>query len=177
VALVPEVASKLIALGARVMMERGAGARAQFPDAGFKGVEFVDSAVAVLGGADVLLKVQPPAVDEISRLKPGAVVISFMQAHQRHDEVRALRDRGVTSFAMEFVPRISRAQSMDALSSQAAIAGYKAVLIGADTLDKFFPMLTTAAGTVRPARPGFGAGRRVAGDCHRTTPGSSRRGV
>jgi NAD(P) transhydrogenase subunit alpha len=152
VALVPEVASKLIALGARVVMERGAGTRAQFPDAGFKGVELVDSAAAVLGAADVLLKVQPPAVDEINRLKPGAVVVSFMQAHQRHDEVRALRDRGVTSFAMEFVPRISRAQSMDALSSQAAIAGYKAVLIGADTLDKFFPMLTTAAGTVRPAQ-------------------------
>jgi NAD(P) transhydrogenase subunit alpha len=151
VALVPEVAGKLLALGARVLMERGAGNRAQFPDAGYKGVEFADSAQAVFGAAEVLLKVQPPTVDEVNRLKPGAILISFMQAHQRHDEVRALRDRGVTTFAMELVPRISRAQSMDALSSQAAIAGYKAVLIGANTLDKFFPMLTTAAGTIRPA--------------------------
>lgn len=152
VALVPEVASKLIALGARVVMEPGAGTRAQFPDTSFKGVEFAESAQAVLGAADVLLKVQPPTVEEVALLRQGAVVIGFMQAHQRHDEVRALRDRGVTSFAMEFVPRISRAQSMDALSSQAAIAGYKAVLIGANTLDKFFPMLTTAAGTIRPAQ-------------------------
>ena len=152
VALVPEVASKLIALGAHVVMEPGAGTRAQFPDTSFKGVEFAESAQAVLGAADVLLKVQPPTVEEVALLRQGAVVIGFMQAHQRHDEVRALRDRGVTSFAMEFVPRISRAQSMDALSSQAAIAGYKAVLIGANTLDKFFPMLTTAAGTIRPAQ-------------------------
>ncbi|HEY4646017.1 MAG TPA: NAD(P) transhydrogenase subunit alpha [Steroidobacteraceae bacterium] len=152
VAVVPEVAGKLIGLGARVVMENGAGTRAQFPDAAFKGVEFAASAPPVLAAADVLLKVQPPTVDEIARLKQSAVVISFMQAHQRLDEVRALRDRGVTSFAMELVPRISRAQSMDALSSQAAIAGYKAVLIGANTLDKFFPMLTTAAGTIRPAQ-------------------------
>jgi NAD(P) transhydrogenase subunit alpha len=152
VALVPEVAGKFIALGAKVAMERGAGARAQFPDTGFKDVEFADSPQTILGAADVLLKVQPPSVEEIAQLKQSAVVISFMQAHQRYDEVRALRDRGVTSFAMEFVPRISRAQSMDALSSQAAIAGYKAVLIGANTLDKFFPMLTTAAGTIRPAQ-------------------------
>ncbi len=152
VALVPEVAGKLIALGAKVALERGAGARAQFPDATYNGVEFADSAQTILSAADVLLKVQAPSVEEIAQLKPGAVVISFMQAHQRHDEVRALRDRGVTSFAMEFVPRISRAQSMDALSSQAAAAGYKAVLIAANTLDKFFPMLTTAAGTIRPAQ-------------------------
>ena len=152
VALVPEVAGKIIALGAKVAMERGAGARAQFPDATYKGVEFADSAQTILGAANVLLKVQGPSVEEIAQLKQGAVVISFMQAHQRHDEVRALRDRGVTSFAMEFVPRISRAQSMDALSSQAAVAGYKAVLIAANTLDKFFPMLTTAAGTIRPAQ-------------------------
>jgi NAD(P) transhydrogenase subunit alpha len=152
VALVPEVAGKLSALGAKVALERGAGARAQFPDTFYKDVEFADSAQTILGAADVLLKVQGPSVEEIAQLKQGAVVISFMQAHQRHDEVRALRDRGVTSFAMEFVPRISRAQSMDALSSQAAVAGYKAVLIAANTLDKFFPMLTTAAGTIRPAQ-------------------------
>jgi NAD(P) transhydrogenase subunit alpha len=152
VALVPEVASKFAAAGATVIIERGAGVSAQYPDAAFKNVEFVDSAAAVLAKADVLLKVQPPSPAEIAALRKGAVLIGFFQAHQRLDDVRALRDRGLTSFAMELVPRISRAQSMDALSSQAAIAGYKAVLIGANTLDKFFPMLTTAAGTIRPAQ-------------------------
>ncbi len=152
VALVPEVAGKFAALGARVVMERGAGDAAQFPDSAYKNTEFSPAAQALLQSADVLLKVQPPTTDEIAALRKGAVVIGFMQAHQRADAVRAMRDRGVTSFAMEFVPRISRAQSMDALSSQAAVAGYKAVLIGAITLDKFFPMLTTAAGTIRPAQ-------------------------
>jgi proton-translocating NAD(P)+ transhydrogenase subunit alpha len=151
VALVPEVAGKFAALGARILIERGAGEAAQFPDSSFKNTEFLPAAQALLQAADVLLKVQPPTTEEIAALRKGAVVIGFMQAHQRADVVRALRDRGITSFAMEFVPRISRAQSMDALSSQAAVAGYKAVLIGANTLDKFFPMLTTAAGTIRPA--------------------------
>jgi NAD(P) transhydrogenase subunit alpha len=91
-------------------------------------------------------------VEQIQQLKPGAVVVGFMQAHARAAEVRALQARGVTSFAMELVPRISRAQSMDALSSQAAIAGYKAVLIAASHLQKFLPMLTTAAGTIRPSQ-------------------------
>ena len=152
VALVPEVAGKFAALGARIVMERGAGDAAQFPDSSFKNTEFLPAAQALLQSADVLLKVQPPTIEEIATLRKGAVVIGFMQAHQHADTVRALRDRGITSFAMEFVPRISRAQSMDALSSQAAVAGYKAVLIGANTLDKFFPMLTTAAGTIRPAQ-------------------------
>ena len=152
VALVPEVAGKFAALGARVVMERGAGDAAQFPDSAYKNTEFSPAAQTLLQSADVLLKVQPPTADEIAALRKGAVVIGFMQAHQRADAVRAMRDRGLTSFAMEFVPRISRAQSMDALSSQAAVAGYKAVLIGANTLDKFFPMLTTAAGTIRPAQ-------------------------
>jgi NAD(P) transhydrogenase subunit alpha len=96
--------------------------------------------------------VQPPSLLLIDALRPGTVVIGFMQAHARSAEVKALCARGLTSFAMEFVPRISRAQSMDALSSQASIAGYKAVLIAANTLDRFLPMLTTAAGTIRPAQ-------------------------
>ena len=151
VALVPEVAGKFAAAGAIIVMERGAGVSAQYPDNTYKNVEWVDSPEAVLARADVLLKVQPPTAREIAGLRKGSVIIGFFQAHQRLDDVRTLRDRGITSFAMELVPRISRAQSMDALSSQAAIAGYKAVLIGANTLDKFFPMLTTAAGTIRPA--------------------------
>jgi len=97
------------------------------------------------------LKVQPPSVTEVAALKKGAVVIGFMQAYARPDLVLALKERGITSFAMELVPRISRAQSMDALSSQASATGYKAVLIAANTLEKFLPMLTTAAGTIRPA--------------------------
>jgi len=152
VSLVPEIAEKFAALGARVLLERGAGVSAQFPDAGYKSVEWADSSEAVLAAADVLLTVQPLTVTQIQALKPGAVVIGFMQAHAQLDVVRALRDRQITAFAMELVPRISRAQSMDALSSQAAIGGYKAALIAANTLDRFLPMLTTAAGTIRPAQ-------------------------
>jgi NAD(P) transhydrogenase subunit alpha len=151
VSVVPEIADKFASLGARVLLERGAGVSAQFPDALYKNVEWADSAEAVLAAADVLLTVQPLSVAQIQLLKPGAVVIGFMQAHAQLDMVRALRERQITGFAMELVPRISRAQSMDALSSQAAIGGYKAALIAANTLDRFLPMLTTAAGTIRPA--------------------------
>ncbi|MEI8296563.1 MAG: NAD(P) transhydrogenase subunit alpha [Pseudomonadota bacterium] len=151
VALVPEVAAKFAKLGARVVLERGAGDAAKFPDAAYKDVEFVDSAAELYARADLLLKVQPLTPAEAGMLKSGAVHAGFMQAHNHLPAVQVLRDRQVTSFAMELVPRISRAQSMDALSSQAAISGYKAVLIGANTLDRFFPMLTTAAGTIRPA--------------------------
>jgi len=152
VSVVPEVADKLAKEGARVLLERGAGERASFPDTLYKSVTWADSAAQVLAEADVLLTVQPLTVEQIRQLKPGAVVIGFMQAHARLAEVGALRSAGVTAFAMELVPRISRAQSMDALSSQASIAGYKAVLIAASHLQKFFPMLTTAAGTIRPSQ-------------------------
>ncbi len=152
VSVVPEVAEKLSLAGARVLLERGAGVSAQFPDALYKKTEWADSAAAVVAQADILLTVQPLSVAQIETLKPGTVVVGFMQAHARSSEVRALRERRITSFAMELVPRISRAQPMDALSSQAAVAGYKAVLIAANTLDRFLPMLTTAAGTIRPAQ-------------------------
>jgi NAD(P) transhydrogenase subunit alpha len=150
VAVVPEIAAKLRAAGVRVLIERGAGTRAHFPDALYTDVEFGDAA-AVFASADVLLKVQPPSLAEVNALRKGTVVIGYMQAYARPDLVRALKDRGVTSFAMELVPRISRAQSMDALSSQGSVSGYKAVLIAANTLERFLPMLTTAAGTIRPA--------------------------
>jgi NAD(P) transhydrogenase subunit alpha len=150
VAIVPEIATKLRALGAVVLVESGAGSSAQFTDSQYTGIEFADAAT-ILARADVLLTVQPPSLQLIGALKPGAVVVGFMQAYARPDMVKALKERGVTSFAMELVPRISRAQSMDALSSQAAVAGYKAVLIAANSLEKFMPMLTTAAGTIRPA--------------------------
>ena len=116
VSLVPEIADKFAALGARVLLERGAGVSAQFPDALYKNVEWADSSEAVLAAADVLLTVQPLSVAQIQALKPGAVVIGFMQAHAQLDMVRALREHQITGFAMELVPRISRAQSMDALS-------------------------------------------------------------
>jgi len=150
VAVVPEIATKLKTLGVRVLIERGAGASAHFPDAAYTDAEFSDAAT-VLSSADILLKVQPPSMTEVAALKKGALVIGFMQAYARPDLVLALKERGITSLAMELVPRISRAQSMDALSSQASVAGYKAVLIAANTLEKFLPMLTTAAGTIRPA--------------------------
>jgi H+-translocating NAD(P) transhydrogenase subunit alpha len=150
VALVPEIAAKLKALGARVLMERGAGAQAHFPDAAYADAE-VSDASTILSSADVLLCVQPPSVEVVAGVKEGAVIIGYMQAYARPELVRALKTRRVTSFAMELVPRISRAQSMDALSSQASVAGYKAALIAADSLEKFMPMLTTAAGTIKPA--------------------------
>jgi H+-translocating NAD(P) transhydrogenase subunit alpha len=150
VALVPEIAAKLKALGARVLMERGAGAHAHFPDAAYKDAELSDAST-ILSSADVLLGVQPPTLEVVAGVKQGAIIIGYMQAYARPELVRALRDRRVTSFAMELVPRISRAQSMDALSSQASVAGYKAALIAADSLEKFMPMLTTAAGTIKPA--------------------------
>jgi NAD(P) transhydrogenase subunit alpha len=152
VSLVPEVADKLAQAGARVLVERGAGAKSNFPDALYRHVEWAGSAGEVLAAADVLLTVQPLSVEQIQQLRPGAVVVGYLQPHARKAEVKALRDRKITSFSVELIPRISRAQSMDALSSQAAIAGYKAVLIAASHLPKFFPMLTTAAGTIRPSQ-------------------------
>jgi NAD(P) transhydrogenase subunit alpha len=152
VALSPEIVDKFVGAGARILLEAGAGVRAQFPDALYKKGEWVGSAGEILSQADVILTVAPLTLEQIGQLKPGAIVVGFQQAHARQAEVKALRDRKITSFAVELIPRISRAQSMDALSSQASLAGYKAVLIAANSLDKFMPMLTTAAGTIRPAQ-------------------------
>ena len=151
VSLVPETADKFAQAQARILLEHGAGAGAQFPDASYHKVEWA-TAASVLAQAQVLLTVQPPSVASIQALRPGTTVVGFMQPHAHSAEVKALRDGRITAFAMELVPRISRAQSMDALSSQASIAGYKAVLIAANALDRFLPMLTTAAGTIRPAQ-------------------------
>lgn len=153
VAIVPEVAKKLAAVKARLVIEAGAAAEARFADTDFEGhAVILADAGAVLAEAQVLLRVQPPTLAEATALKPGSVVIGYLQPHLQKDLIRAFCERNITSFAMELVPRISRAQSMDALSSQAAVAGYKAVLIGAGALDKFLPMLTTAAGTIRPSQ-------------------------
>jgi NAD(P) transhydrogenase subunit alpha len=152
VSLVPEVAGKLQQAGAQILIEQGAAVSARFADSSFKDVTWSASEDEVLRKADVLLTVRPLTVEQIQKLRPGTVVVGYMQAHAKMREVAALRDARVTSFAMELIPRISRAQSMDALSSQAAIAGYKAVLIAANELEKFMPMLTTAAGTIRPSQ-------------------------
>jgi NAD(P) transhydrogenase subunit alpha len=151
VALTPDVAKKLKGRGADLLMESGAGVSASFPDAAYKDVTTSD-ARGVLSGSNVLLKVQPPTLDEIAALNEGTVVISYLSPHLAPERTKALRDRKITSFAMELLPRTTRAQAMDVLSSQANIAGYKAVLIAAEASPKFFPMLTTAAGTIRPSK-------------------------
>lgn len=152
VALVPEVSSKFIRLGAKVLMETGAGLAAQFPDSLYSGVEWVDNPNDVVKRANLLLAVQPLNPELAAQIPTGTSHAGFMQPHNHLRAVATLKERNITSLAMELVPRISRAQSMDALSSQAAIAGYKAALIGANALNRFLPMLTTAAGTIRPAQ-------------------------
>lgn len=152
VALVPDVVRKFKQLGCRVLVEKGAGAGALIPDAAFDEAELVDSASALMEQADMMLFVQPPSAETVAGLKAGAIAAGFMAPHRDPDRIKALCSGKITSFSVELIPRISRAQSMDALSSQAAVAGYKAVLIAAQTSGKFFPMLTTAAGTIRPSR-------------------------
>ena len=154
VALTPEAAAALVKGGLEVLVETGAGEGAFHTDAAFEkaGVRIVPDASTLYGQADVVLKVQRPALAEVDRLREGAVLVSFLQALTSPDLVERLAARRITSFGMEGIPRISRAQKMDALSSQANIAGYKAVLIAAESLAKFFPMLMTAAGTVFAAR-------------------------
>ncbi len=149
-ALSPEVAAKLEGLGARIVAETGAGTAAGLPDTQFKSVEFL-SAAQVAAESGVLLSVGRPTAEAVAGLKPGSVVVGMLRPYEADAFVRQLKDAEITAFAMELVPRISRAQSMDILSSQAAVAGYRAVLLGATALNKFLPMLTTAAGTIRPA--------------------------
>ncbi|WP_457638458.1 Re/Si-specific NAD(P)(+) transhydrogenase subunit alpha [Oceanithermus sp.] len=154
VALVPEVAGKLIKQGHAVSVENGAGVGAHYLDEAYEkvGAKLVAGRADLLQGAQVILKVQPPTEDEIEAMPEGSVLIGFMYPHRYPERVAKMRDKKLTVFAMELVPRITRAQAMDALSSQATVAGYKAALIAADTIDRFLPMLTTAAGTIRPAQ-------------------------
>jgi NAD(P) transhydrogenase subunit alpha len=147
---VPESVSKLTALGLEVVVERGAGHEAAFTDDAYTdaGARIVESAL----DADVVVKVAPPSADEVGALHDGAVLIGFLAPLTDPEGIERLRARGVTAFAMESIPRITRAQPMDALSSQATVAGYKAALLAAERLPRFFPMLMTAAGTVVPAK-------------------------
>lgn len=152
VALSPDVAKKLGKLGVKLVIETGAGTGANQPDSLFPDVEVAADAASALARAEVLLTVQPPTLETIAALPEGAVVIGFMAPHADAERVKALRDHKITAFAMELLPRTTRAQAMDVLSSQAGMAGYKAVLIAAELTGKFFPMLTTAAGTIRPSK-------------------------
>lgn len=151
VALDPVSANKLTKRGLRVLVEKGAGDKAGFTDALYSGATLVQDPQDALSSADVLLWVQPPSLELINRLPQGAVALGMAFAHRNPDLVEALNGRSVSCLAMELVPRISRAQSMDVLSSQATVAGYKAVLRAATLAPRLFPMLTTAAGTLRPS--------------------------
>ncbi len=151
VATVPAVAARLARLGASVTLERDAGLRATFLDQAYQGLAFADTASALVAKADIVLAVQPPSVEAIKAMKPGAVLISFLYGAQNPALVAALRDGKITAFAMERIPRISRAQAMDALSSQAALAGYYAPLLGAVHMPRILPMMTTAVGSLRAA--------------------------
>jgi NAD(P) transhydrogenase subunit alpha len=150
VALVPDIVRRLAEAGVQVAVERGAGATASFVDEAYAeaGAELGDDAYE----ADVICKVQRPSKEEIGRLPAGAVLIALLQPLVDPDTVAAIAERGVTAFSMDTIPRVTRAQPMDALSSQSTVAGYKAVILAAEHLGKFFPMLTTAAGTIPPAK-------------------------
>ena len=151
VATVPEAVQKLAAGGVDVVVEPGAGEAAHLPDDMFSEAGATVEAGSGFSG-DVVAKVRPPSSEEIGKLHQGSVLVGFLQPLTAGETARALADAGVTSFAMEAIPRITRAQSMDALSSQATVGGYRAGLIAAQELGRFFPMLTTAAGTIRPAK-------------------------
>ncbi len=154
VAIVPEVAAKLAKAGVDVIVESGAAAGARFSDEDFvaAGATVAPDAAAALSGADFVARVNPPTVDEVAALPSGVSVLSFLQPVSTTDVVEALVAKGATAYSMDLLPRISRAQSMDALSSQATVAGYRAGLAAAEHLAKFFPMFMTAAGTVPPAK-------------------------
>src|SRR5687768_13965523 len=161
VAIVPDLVPKLTTLGLEVVVEPGAGASAGFVDAAYaeKGARLDADA---LGKADIVLKVQPPTADEIARMKEGATLIGLLQPYTNGAGMTALAARNVTAFSMELLPRITRAQPMDVLSAMSTVSGYKAVLIAASRLPRFFPLMMTAAGTVTPAKV-FIIGAGVAG--------------
>ena len=154
VGLVPDGVKFLKKKNIEVVVEKDAGLRAGFQNSAYEaeGATLAPDAAAAVAGADIVLKIQPPTLEEIPTLAKGQVLLSSFQPLLNLELVKALRDAGITMMAMDLMPRITRAQSMDILSSQATVAGYKAVLLGANAIGKFLPMLTTAAGTVRPAK-------------------------
>jgi NAD(P) transhydrogenase subunit alpha len=152
VALVPGITAQLADKGLQVLVESGAGLGAFWRDSEYASARIVPDADTLFAEADIVFTVQPLKPEAIAKLREGSIVIGFLHPYEYAERIALLRERGITSFAMELIPRISRAQGMDALSSQANIAGYKAALLAAELTARFFPMLTTAAGTIRPAR-------------------------
>jgi NAD(P) transhydrogenase subunit alpha len=154
VAIIPDIAAKLAGTGIETAVQAGAGEAAHFPDAAYadKGARVVADRTALLAGADVVAKVQPPSLEEVAALDSGTSTVSFLAPSNNLEVIRALAGKKATAYSLELVPRISRAQSMDALSSQATVSGYLAGLAAAERLPKFFPMFMTAAGTVPPAK-------------------------
>lgn len=154
VALIPDSVKRLVKKGIVVAVQAGAGERSGFSDQQYQkvGAEIVSTLDTLCADADVVIKVQPPTDEEIGMYRQGGALISILQPYLRHDTVRQLADRRLSAFALDTIPRTTLAQSMDVLSSMSTIAGYKAVVMAADNLNKFFPMLMTAAGTVRPAK-------------------------
>jgi len=151
VALVPSVVAKLVKLGARLHMQAGAGESIHLEDRAFDNVSFIADRSALVRDADIVLAVQPPALDVVNAMKEGAILVSFIYANKEPALLRCLLERKITCFAMERVPRITRAQAMDALSSQSALAGYYAVQLGATHLARVIPKITSAAGSIGPA--------------------------
>ena len=154
VAVIPDVAGRLAGTGVEVVVQQGAGVRAHFPDAAYtdKGATLRPGAAETVAGVDLVARVQAPTPPEVEMLAEGITVVSFFQPGAQLDTVRALMARKATAFSLDLVPRISRAQSMDALSSQATVSGYLSTLAAATRLPKFFPMFMTAAGTIPPAK-------------------------
>jgi NAD(P) transhydrogenase subunit alpha len=150
VAMVPAVADKLAKLGCEIHMQSGAGNASKIPDSAFKGVNFAANPQGLVSDADIVVSVQPPPADVVNAMKEGSILLSFVYAHREPDITKLLRDKKITCFAMELVPRITRAQSMDALSSQAALAGYYGALLGATSIARMMPMTTFATGSIRP---------------------------
>jgi len=164
VAVIPDMAARLVKQGIEIWVEAGAGESSYFSNEAYEaaGAKIISDTATLWGEADVLMKVGVPKEHEINQMREGSVLISFLNPLGTPEVIQQLANRKITAFSMELIPRTSRAQSMDALSSQAGVAGYKAVLIAAAALPKFFPMLTTAAGTIRPAKV-FVMGAGVAG--------------
>ena len=150
VAMVPAVADKLAKRGCEIHMQAGAGIASRIPDEAFKKITTAANPQGLVSDADIVVSVQPPAADVVNAMKEGSILLSFVYAHKEPELTKLLRDKKITTLAMELVPRITRAQAMDALSSQAALAGYYGALLGATSIARMMPMTTFATGSIRP---------------------------
>jgi len=152
VALVPDIVNRLAKAGLSINIQAGAGELVGYTDQDYENATIIPDSAQLLGSADITLMVNPPTEEQVSQIKEGSILIGYLHPHSNVERFSQLSARKISAFSVEMIPRISRAQAMDALSSQASIAGYKAVLIGSNILGKFLPMLTTAAGTIRPSK-------------------------